>query len=73
MPTGKMRVILWTITAIVSSIANSKFLLWQNDPYFAYRHMAKTLQHLSFLHSFSGYLSKCENNLHCTLGGKNAS
>ena len=32
-----MRVILWTIAAIVSSIANGKFLLWQNDPYFAYR------------------------------------
>ena len=33
---GKMRVILWTITAIYSSIANSKFLSWQNDSYFAY-------------------------------------
>ena len=32
-----MRVILWTIAAIVSSIANGKFLLWQNDLYFAYR------------------------------------
>ena len=31
-----MRVILWTMAAIVSSIANGKFLLWQNDPYFAY-------------------------------------
>ena len=29
---GKIRVILWTIAAIVSSIANGKFLLWQNDP-----------------------------------------
>ena len=28
-----MRVILWTIAAIVSSIANGKILLWQNDPY----------------------------------------
>ena len=32
---GKMRVILWTIAANVTSIANCKFLLWQNDPYFA--------------------------------------
>ena len=32
-----MRVILWTIAAFVSSIANGKFLLWQNDPHFAYR------------------------------------
>ena len=32
-----MRVILWTIAAIVSSIANGKFLLWQNDLHFAYR------------------------------------
>ena len=32
-----MRVILWITAAIVSSIANGKFLLWQNDPYFAYR------------------------------------
>ena len=32
-----MRVILWTIAAIVASIANGKFLLWQNDPDFAYR------------------------------------
>ena len=34
---GKMRVILWTIVAIVSSIANGKFLLWQNEYNFAYR------------------------------------
>ena len=34
---GKMRVILWTIAAFVFSIANGKFLLWQNDPYFTYR------------------------------------
>ena len=34
---GKMRVILWTKAAIVSSTANGKFLLWQNYPYFAYR------------------------------------
>ena len=32
-----MRIILWTIAAIVSSVANGKFLLLQNDPYFAYR------------------------------------
>ena len=32
-----MTIILWTIAAVVSSIANGKFLLWQNDPYFAYR------------------------------------
>ena len=35
-----MRVILWTIAAIVSSTGNAKFLLWQNDPHFAYRHNA---------------------------------
>ena len=28
-----MRIILWTIATIVSSMANGKFLLWQNDPY----------------------------------------
>ena len=31
---GKMGVILSTIAAIVSSIANGKFLLWQNDANF---------------------------------------
>ena len=34
---GKMRVILWTIAANVTSIANGKFLLWQNGSDFAYR------------------------------------
>ena len=34
---GKMRVILWTIAAIVASVANGEFLLWPNDPDFAYR------------------------------------
>ena len=27
--------ILWTIAAIVSSMVNGKFLLWQNEYYFA--------------------------------------
>ena len=34
---GKIRVILWTIAAIVPSIAKGKILLWQDDPHFAYR------------------------------------
>ena len=34
---GKMRVILLIIGAIVTSVGNGKLLLWQNDPYFAYR------------------------------------
>ena len=33
---------LCTIAMIVSSIANGKFLLWQNDPYFAYRFTQNT-------------------------------
>ena len=34
---GKIRAILWTIAAVVSSTANGKFVLSQNDPYFPYR------------------------------------
>ena len=34
---GQNKVILWPIAAIISSIANGKFLLWQNDLYFACR------------------------------------
>ena len=46
-----MRVILWTIAAIVSSIANAKFLLWQNDPYFAYHDEQKKKQNKIALHT----------------------
>ena len=34
---GRIRVILWTIAVIVSSIASGTFLLRQNDPHFVYR------------------------------------